>query len=134
MLCKSDNCCCANILRATSVTQGTGTFVFETENTITPVNNGKYIFKCPVSLLPTSAITAVEQVYVSLGETQIPLQCKLGNNVFSDQIRCFNVDNCNNIVLRLTYGSTPAHFKIVNQGLCCSQAYGLTADTETTSG
>ena len=118
---------CPNVLIANSVTATGTTLLFVVPNTITPVNNGRYLFKVPVSLLPTTAQTAILQVYISLNGVNIPLQCKLGNNVYSDQIRCFNTDSCCNIVLRLAYGSTPAHFKIISQDLCCSQAYGLEA-------
>lgn len=131
MLNCNNGCSCANIIKVNSISSTGGSFFFVSPNTITPVNNGRYILKCPVSLLPMDAITTIEQVYVTLGTTNIPLQCKLGNNVYTDQIRCFNKDNCCNIVLRLAYGSTPSHFKIISQDLCCSQAYGLTAVTET---
>lgn len=118
---------CPRILVANSVSVSGGSLFFVVPNTITPVNNSRYTLKCPVSLLPTTAQTTISQVYISLNGTNIPLQCKLGNNVYSDQIRCFNTDACCNIVLRLAYGSTPAHFKIISQDLCCSQAYGAEA-------
>lgn len=124
---------CANVIRITSTSSSGGSFFFVSPNTITPVNNGRYVLKCPASLLPVEAITTIEQVYITLGTTNIPLQCKLGNNVYTDQIRCFNKDNCCNLVLRLAYGSTPSHFKIISQDLCCSQAYGLIATPETTN-
>lgn len=127
--CKCNNEC-ANVIKITSTSSSGGSFFFVSPNTITPVNNGRYVLKCPIGLLPTDAITTVDQVYVTLGTTNIPLQCKLGNNVYTDQIRCFNKDNCCNIVLRLAYGSTPSHFKIICQDLCCSQAYGLVATPE----
>lgn len=117
---------CPRILVATSVNISDTAMIFGVPNTISPVNNGRYLFKCPVSLLPATAQTTIYQVEVSLNGTIIPLQCKLGNNVYSDQIRCFNTDNCGNIVLRFAYGSTPAHFKIINQDLCCSNAYPVT--------
>lgn len=131
MLKCNNGCTCPNVLTVSSTSSSGGSFFFVTPNTITPVNNGRYILKCPVSLLPTEAITTVDQVFVTLGATNIPLQCKLGNNVYTDQIRCFNTDRCCNIVLRLAYGSTPAHFKIISQDLCCSTAYGTTAAATT---
>lgn len=124
--CKCKNCC-ENILRATSVSVSGGSFFFVTNSTITPKNGCKYLLKIPCAVLPTEATTTISQVYVVVNGVNIPLQCILGNNVYSDQIRCFNVDNCGNIVLRLVYGSTPAHFKILNQALCCSNAYGTVA-------
>lgn len=42
-----------------------------------------------------------------------------------------NKDKCGNIVLRLVYGSTPTHFKIISQKLCCSNAYPATVTTTT---
>lgn len=116
---------CENVLRATSVTTA-GNVVFVTSSTITPKNGCKYILKVPCSLIPTIALTTVEQVFIQVNGVNIPLQCKLGNNVYSDQVKCFNRDNCSNIVLRLVYGSTPSHFKLVCQDLPFSTAYGTT--------
>ena len=116
---------CPNLLIADSVTISGTNLLFNVPNTISPVNNGRYILKVPVSLLPTTGTTTIYQLYISLDGTSIPLQCVLGNNVYSDQIRCFNTDSCCNIVLRLAYGSTPAHFKIISQSLCCSNAYSV---------
>lgn len=124
-LCKC-NQCCENVLRATSVSVSGGSFFFVTNSTITPKNSCRYTLRVPCSLVPQTPATTVDQVYVVVNGVNIPLQAPCGNNVYSDQIRCFNVDNCGNIVLRLVYGSTPAHFKIVSQKLCCSTAYGAT--------
>lgn len=117
------NQCCENILNATSVTTG-ATFVFNTTSTITPKNGCKFILRIPCTLIPLTATTTIAQVFVRVNGINIPLQALCGNNVFTDQIRCFNIDKCGNIVLRLVYGSTPSHFKIVSQKLCCSNAYG----------
>lgn len=125
--------CCENILRASSVSDSGGSFFFVTTSTITPKNGCTYILKVPCSLLPTTPLTTVDQVYAVVNGVNIPLQDCLGNNVYSDQIRCMRVDNCGNIVLRLVYGSTPAHFKIVSQKLCCSTAYGTTATATATT-
>lgn len=133
LTCKTCNCC-PNVLKATSATISGGSLIFSTDSTITPVNGSTYIFKCPISVLPTAPVTTVDQVYVEVNSVNIPFQCKLGNNVYSDQVRCFRTDSCCNIVLRLVYGSTPAHFKIVSQDLCCSTAYGTTAAAVSTSG
>lgn len=119
--------CCENVLRVTSISNTGGGFFFVTNSTITPKNGCKYILVVPCYLLPQTAITSISQVYVTINGTNIPLQECIGNNVYTDQIRCFNVDKCGNIVLRLVYGSTPAHFKIVSQRLCCSNAYGTPA-------
>lgn len=120
------NCsCCENVLRATSVTTA-GNVVFVTSSTITPKNGCTYILKVPCSLVPTIALTTVEQVFVQVNGVNIPLQALCGNNVYSDQVRCFNRDQCGNIVLRLVYGSTPSHFKITCQKLPFSIAYGTT--------
>lgn len=118
--------CNENILRVTSISNTGGSFFFVTNSTITPKNGCKYILKVPCYLLPQTAITTINQVYVTVNKINIPLQECIGNNVFTDQIRYFNVDNCGNIILRLVYGSTPAHFKIVCQNLPCSNAYGTT--------
>lgn len=119
--------CCENVLRVTSVSNTGGSFFFITNSTVTPKNSCRYILVIPCSILPTTAITTVNQVYVVVNGKNIPLQALCGNNVYTDQIRCFKVNNCGNIVLRLVYGSTPTHFKIVSQRLCCSSAYGATA-------
>lgn len=119
--------CCENVLRVTMVsTDGT---TFTTTSTITPKNGCKYIIKVPCSLIPTTASTTISQVVVVVNGTNIPLQECVGNNVYTDQIRYFNVDSCGNIVLRVVYGSSPAHFKIISQRLCDSNAYGMTAAT-----
>lgn len=128
--CKCKNCC-ENVLRATSVTTGVGSVIFVTSSTITPKNGCTYILTVPCSVIPTTSITTVDQVYVQVNGVNIPLQALCGNNVYSDQIRCFRVDGCGNIVLRLVYGSSPSHFKIVSQRLCCSMAYGTPAATTT---
>lgn len=116
--------CDERCLRVTSISNTGGSFFFVTNSTITPKNGCKYILKVPCYLLPQTAITAISQVYVTVNKVNIPLQECIGNNVFTDQIRYFNVDNCGNIILRLVYGSTPAHFKIISQNLPCSNAYG----------
>lgn len=121
--------CCENILRVTSVSTDGSTFT--TDSTITPKNCCKYIIKVPCSLIPAAASTTITQVVVVVNGTKIPLQECIGNNVYTDQIRFFNVDNCGNIILRVVYGSTPAHFKILNQQICASNAYGTTAATAT---
>ena len=133
LTCKCKNCGCSNVLRVTSAAVSGTNFIFTTDSTITPANGNTYILKCPVSILPSTALTTVNQLYVAVNSVNIPLQCKMGNNVYTDQIRCFNTDSCCNIVLRLVYGSTPAHFKIVSQDLCCSTAYGTVAATASTS-
>lgn len=119
------NQCCENVLRVTSVSTNGSTFT--TSSTITPKNGCKYIIKVPCYLIPQVASTTIAQVVVVVNGTNIPLQECIGNNVYTDQIRYFNVDNCGNIVLRVVYGSTPAHFKIINQQICASNAYGTMA-------
>lgn len=119
--------CGESILRVTSISNTEGSFFFVTNSTITPKNGCKYILKVPCYLLPQTAITTISQVYVVVNKINIPLQECIGNNVYTDQIRYFNVDNCGNIILRVIYGSTPAHFKIVSQKLCASNAYSTTA-------
>ena len=121
--------CCENILRVTSISNTGGSLFFVTNSTITPKNGCKYLLKIPCSILPLTALTTINQVYVVVNGANIPLQECLGNNVYTDQIRCMNKDDCGNIILRLVYGSTPTHFKIISQKLCCSNAYGLTAVT-----
>lgn len=123
------NQCCENVLRVTSVSTNGSTFT--TSSTITPKNGCKYIIKVPCYLISQVASTTIAQVVVVVNGTNIPLQECIGNNVYTDQIRYFNVDNCGNIVLRVVYGSTPAHFKIINQQICASNAYGTTAATAT---
>lgn len=122
------NQCCENILRVTSISNTDGSFFFVTDSTITPKNGCKYILKVPCQLIPQTTSTTIDQAYVVVNSVNIPLQECTGNNVYSDQIRCLNVDNCGNIVLRLIYGSTPSHFKIISQKLCCSNAYGTPAE------
>lgn len=132
------NCknCCENILRATSVSNTGGSFFFVTNSTVTPKNGCKFLLIIPCSILPTTPVTTVNQVYIVVNGKNIPLQALCGNNVYTDQIRCMKVNECGNIVLRLIYGSTPTHFKIVSQRLCCSTAYGtpttVTASTAIT--
>ena len=121
--------CGENVLRVTSISNTGGAFFFVTNSTITPKNGCRYILVVPCHLLPLTAQTTIDQVYVVVNGVNIPLQECLGNNVYTDQIRCMNVDKCGNIVLRLVYGSTTAHFKIVSQKLCCSNAYGTSAIT-----
>lgn len=131
----TDKCtpCCENVLRVTSISNTGESFFFVTNSTITPKNGCSYILKVPCYLLPQTAITTINQVYVVVNSVNIPLQECIGNNVYTDQIRYFNVDRCGNVVLRLVYGSTPAHFKIVSQKLCSSNAYGTLATAATTA-
>lgn len=119
--------CCEYMLRVTSISNTGGSFFFVTDSTTTPKNGCKYIFKVPCSIFPMTATTTVDQVYIVVNGVNIPLVAPCGNYVFTDQIRCFNKDNCDNIILRLAYGSTPAHFQIISQRLCCSTAYAMTA-------
>ena len=118
------NTCDDNVLRVTSISNTEGSFFFVTNNQFIPRNGCKYILKVPCSILPQSSLTTVDQVYVVVNGINIPLQECIGNNVYTDQIRFFNVDQCGNIILRVVYGSTPEHFKIISQKLCCSTAYG----------
>lgn len=119
--------CCENILHVVSVTASGGNLLFTTNSTITPKNDCRYILKIPCTIIPQTPFNAVVPVFVVVNGVNIPLQECIGNNVYSDQVRCMNKDNCGNIVLRLVYGSTPTHFKIISQKLCCSTAYGTTA-------
>lgn len=125
------NQCCENILNVTRVDAGAN-LIFITNSTVTPKNGCKFILRIPCTLIPQTATTSIVQVFVQVNGVNIPLQALCGNNVFSDQVRCFNVDRCGNVVLRLVYGSTPSHFKIVSQRLCCSNAYGTVAVATTT--
>lgn len=131
----TDKCtpCCENVLRVTSISNTGGSFFFVTNSTIAPKNGCNYILKVPCYLLPQTSTTTINQVYVVVNRVNIPLQECIGNNVYTDQIRYFNVDSCGNVVLRLVYGSTPAHFKIVSQKLCSSNAYGTSATATTLS-
>lgn len=125
--------CCENVLRVTSISATGGSFFFVTNSTVTPKNGCKYLLKVPCSLIPQTAFTTISQVYVVVNGVNIPLQECIGNNVYTDQIRCMNKDNCGNIVLRLVYGSAPTHFKIISQKLCCSNAYPMTVTTTATA-
>lgn len=127
MLTCTCNNICPNILEATSAAVSGTSFVFTTNSTITPKNGARYLLKIPVSILPTDALTTVYPVFVTVNGVNIPLQCIIGNSVFTDQLRDLCPNSCGNIILRLVYGSTPSHFKIVSHRLCPSSAYGLTA-------
>lgn len=121
--------CCENVLRVTSISATGGSLFFVTNSTVTPKNGCKYLLKVPCSLIPQTAFTTISQVYVVVNGGNIPLQECIGNNVYTDQIRCMNKDNCGNIILRMVYGSTPTHFKIISQKLCCSNAYAAIVAT-----
>lgn len=125
--------CCENLLRVSSVSTSGGSTFLVTSSTITPKNGCKYLLKIPCAVLPTTAITTVNPVYVVVNGKNIPLQELIGNQIYTDQLKCLKPDNCGNIVLRLVYGSTPTHFKIVSHRLCCSTAYGQVAAVATVS-
>lgn len=120
---------CPNVLSVVSSAVSGENFILSTNSTITPQNGARYLLKIPVSVLPTAALTTVNQIFVSVDGVNIPLQCVIGNNVYTDQLKCLCANNCGNIILRLIYGSTPSHFKILSHHLCPSSAYGLTATT-----
>ena len=122
-----------DIIRITSAAVSGADFVLTTDSTIVPVNGKRYLLAIPTSVLPTGALTTVYQVYVAINGQNVPLQCRIGNNVYTDQIKCFTVNNCGNIVARVIFGSTPAHFKILTQNLCPSTAYSAVAATQTTT-
>lgn len=126
MLTNSNNTCSNSIRIQSSEVSGTD-FTLTSNSLVTPVNGHRYILIIPASVLPTDALLTVNQVYVSIDGQNVPLQCMIGNNVYTDQFKCFCVNSCGNIVLRVIFGSTPAHFKIISQRLCSSTAYSETA-------
>ena len=133
LTCKCNNTC-PNVIEATAAAVSGASFIISTSSTITPKNGTRYLLKIPVSVLPTTALTTVYPVYVAVNDVNIPLQCIVGNDVFTDQLRDICPNACGNLVLRLVYGSTPSHFKIVSTRLCPSSAYGVTATAISTSG
>lgn len=122
----NNNCNCRNAIKIQSAAIAGTDFVLTSDSLITPVNSKRYLIVIPVSVLPTDSLLTVNQVYVAVGDTNIPLQCMIGNNVYTDQFKCLCANDCGNIVLRVVFGSTPAHFKILNTKLCTSTAYGET--------
>jgi len=117
---------CNNAIKIQSAAVSGTDFILTSDSLITPVNSKRYLVVIPVSILPTDALLTVNQVYVAVNGTNIPLQCMIGNNVYTDQLKCLCANDCGNIVLRVVFGSTPAHFKILNTKLCTSTAYGET--------
>lgn len=117
---------CANVIKIQSAEVSGTNLVLNSDNLITPINGKRYCLSIPTSILPTEASTSILQLYVNISDTNVPLQCRIGNDVYTDQIKCMEVNNCGNIVLRVIFGTTPAHFKILNTQLCNSIAYSET--------
>lgn len=132
MLVNSQNKC-NNVIRVQSAAVSGDNFVLTTDSLIVPTNASRYLLVVPASILPSAPLTTVNQVVVNINGEDVPLQCRIGNNVYTDQLKCFEVNSCGNIVARVVYGSTPAHFKILTQALAPSTAYGVTAPTTETT-
>lgn len=112
------SCKCNRVIRATSYTVG-NSFNINTDFEIGDLDNGmRFILSLPVDLPPMTTIVPVYVVITVNGVvTNIPVQDIIGNNLMSDQLRFFNrVGNCGcnrKGVVRIIYGSNPAHFKVL---------------------
>lgn len=112
------SCKCNRVIRATSYTVG-NSFNINTDFEIGDLDNGmRFILSLPVDLPPMTTIVPVYVVIKVNGVvTNIPVQDIIGNNLMSDQLRFFNrVGNCEcnrKGVVRIIYGSNPAHFKVL---------------------
>lgn len=117
------NCqnCCPNVLRITSISASGGSMFLIPEDAPTFKNGCKYIIVIPCNLIPSS--TTVDQVYLAFNEVNYPLvdRC-IGNNIYSDQLRFICTNECGNKVIRVVFGTTIPHFKIISQELPKSSA------------
>lgn len=113
--------CCSNVLKITSVSVSDGSMFLIPEDVPTFKNGCKYILVIPCNLIPAS--TTISQVYIAFNDVNYPIvdRC-IGNNVYSDQLRFICTNNCGNKVLRLVYGTSVPHFKIISQALPKSSA------------
>ena len=117
----SCSCNCQNVISISSSTATADGYVLESSNTPTLVNGGKYIVVIPDNVLVST--TEITPVSISINSVSYPLidRC-IGNDVYSDQIRFINQSNCCNKVMRVVFGTSPAHFKVISQVLPRSSA------------
>lgn len=116
-------CCNPCILKASSYTVNTSSFVINTGSTLATLCNGEEFKLITCATFP--AVTTVVPVYININGTNYPVQDTLGNNLMSDQIRCRR-QYC------LIFGTNPAHFKLRSCAKC-SQAVASSVATSTAS-
>lgn len=114
-------CNCQNVINISSSSATEDGYVLESGSTPTLVNGGKYIVVIPDNVLVST--TEITPVSISIDSVSYPLidRC-IGNDVYSDQIRFINQSNCCNKVMRVVYGTSPTHFKVISQILPKSSA------------
>lgn len=108
-------CKCNNVITATSYNTSDTAFQINTNFSISEINNcQRFVLSLPIDL---PAMTNTVPVYIVINingtSTTIPIQDILGNNLMSDQIRFICKNSCGNRVVRIVYGSNPAHFKVL---------------------
>ena len=114
-------CNCQNVIRISSVSISEDGYFLVASNLPTLKNGGKYIVVIPNDVLEST--TEIAQVFIAYDNTNYPLMDRcIGNNVYVDQVRFINQNNCCNKVMRVVYGTSPDHFKIISQMLPQSSA------------
>lgn len=99
-----------------SVTSSATSLLLDTDITNATIYNGQKVRFCIHATMP--ATTTVVPVYITINETDIPLQDALGNTLYSDQVRpCY----CYSAV----FGTEPIHLKLCtltnkSQATACS--------------
>lgn len=111
-------------IRIGSVTSSATSLLLDTSITNATIYNGQKVRFCIHADFP--ATTTVVPVFITINETDIPLQDALGNTLYSDQIR-----NC--YCYTAAFGTEPIHLKLCTL-TCKSQAVASSvipeADTE----
>lgn len=108
------SCKCNNVINATSYTAG-AELTINTNFSVTSLSNcDRFVLVLPDSIPATTSITTVNiTITVNGTSTTIPIQDIVGNNLMSDQVRFICKNQCGNRVVRIIYGSNPAHFKVL---------------------
>jgi hypothetical protein len=107
---------CENVIKITSISNTGGSYFLVASSLPRLVNGGTYILVLPSSLIAASS--TINQVYIAYNNKNYPLIDKcIGNNVYSDQLRFIDTNTCGNKVLRMKYGTSPIHFKVISQCL-----------------
>lgn len=108
------SCKCNNVIRATSYTAGAELTINTNFSTTALSNCDRFLLILPSDIPATTSITTVNMTLTVNGSsTTVPLQDIVGNNLMSDQVRFICKNQCGNRVVRIIYGSNPAHFKVL---------------------
>lgn len=112
---------CIEPIVISSITVANDIMTLTSTDTPTLKNGRRYLLVIPEALIPT--LETIDAIQVGIGGTGYYLQERcLGNYTYSDQLRFIPTSCKGNKVLRIVYGTAPAHFKIISQCLPKSSA------------